>query len=239
MARRGSDCSPAADCESTDPSIFAQLEAAGLSWKSYAESMPVELLSQDAGRVRTAPQSGRLLHHTTAPSCKKFDVPMGTTAQARWRRTCRGGSLPATASSHPTSATTDTTHAAGSRPGGRGGSIHGAWMPRIARLAGLQERQAHGGTDSRHVRWRRSQQPSRHDRERARSCPHTRVSTADFDHYSLLRMTEDLTGLAHTTSERRQRSRHAARPSALASRLSREVDTQERCPRRHRTPQTV
>ena len=70
------------DCQSTDPSIFTQLEAAGLSWKGYAESMPSNCFLQDEGGY--VPRHNPAVYYINDhAACAKFDVPMGTTATAR------------------------------------------------------------------------------------------------------------------------------------------------------------
>ena len=174
--RRGSDCTPAADCQSTDPSIFCQLEAAGLSWKSYAESMPSNCFLQDAGRVRTAAQSGRLLRQRSRRLREVRRADGHDRDRARWHPTCAAARCRPTASSPRTSATTGTTPAAASRPGGRGGSIHGGVdaQDRIA-SPDYQSGKPDRDPDRRHLLQRRSEQPSGHDRGQPVVRPHTRA----------------------------------------------------------------
>lgn len=192
--RRGSDCSPAPGCESTDPSIFSQLEGAGLSWRSYAESMPSNCFLQDAGNY--APRHNPAVYYIhDRPSCKKFDVPMGTTAAGALAEDLRRGVLPSYSFVVPNLCNDGHDSCGGISPVVEEDRFMAHWMPRIAsspdyksgKLVVVLTADTSAGSD-----------PSNHLATIVISPlmqPHT-VSTADFNHYSLLRMTEDVAGLA-------------------------------------------
>jgi hypothetical protein len=70
------DCSPAS-CSSTSPSLFKQLQNAGLTWKGYAESMPRNCAIYD-----TPPYAARhnppVYYLDVKNSCHTYDVPLGS-----------------------------------------------------------------------------------------------------------------------------------------------------------------
>ncbi len=91
---KGSDCAPSANCQSTDPSVFAQLESAGLSWKSYAESMPSNCYLSNTGEY--VPRHNPATYYVNErASCAKFDVPMGSTSSGALLSDLQNGTLPA------------------------------------------------------------------------------------------------------------------------------------------------
>jgi phosphatidylinositol-3-phosphatase len=69
-----SDCSPG-ECPQNRPSLFGQLDAAGLQWRTYAESMPTP--------CNLVPQDGYATKHNPAvyflpvrARCRTWDLPM-------------------------------------------------------------------------------------------------------------------------------------------------------------------
>jgi hypothetical protein len=70
-----SDCSPSS-CSSTSPSIFKQLEDAGLSWKGYAESMPRNCAIFDK-QPYAARHNPPVYYNDIKQTCGANDVPLG------------------------------------------------------------------------------------------------------------------------------------------------------------------
>ena len=191
--RRGSDCTPAPDCQSTDPSIFSQLEAAGLSWKSYAESMPSNCFLQDEGDY--APRHNPAVYYINdRASCKKFDVPMGTTATGALAGDLRRGALPAYSLVVPNLCNDGHDSCGGISPVAEEDRFMSEWMPKIAsspdyksgNLVVVLTADTSAGSDTSNHLATIVITPSIR--------PHT-VASADFNHYSLLRMSEDVTGV--------------------------------------------
>ncbi len=191
--RRGSDCTPSPECQSTDPSIFSQLEAAHRSWKSYAESMPSNCFLEDAGNY--APRHNPAVYYINErASCKKFDVPMGTTTAGALAADLRRGALPGYGFVVPNLCNDGHDSCGGVSPVVEEDRFMAKWMPKIAsspdyksgKLVVVLTADTSAGSD-----------PSNHLATIVISPfvrPHT-VAKADFDHYSLLRMSEDITGL--------------------------------------------
>lgn len=191
--RRGSDCTPAPDCQSTDPSVFSQLEAAHLSWKSYAESMPSNCFLHDQGNY--VPRHNPAVYYINdRASCKKFDVPMGATTEGALAGDLRRGELPSYSFVVPNLCNDGHDSCGGTPPVVEEDRFMTEWMPKIAsspdyksgNLVVVLTADTSAGSD-----------PSNHLATIMISPtirPHT-VATADFNHYSLLRMSEDLTGL--------------------------------------------
>jgi len=83
---------PAAHADPAD-SVFAQTARAGRQWRTYAESMPANCTTTDAGRY--------VVHHVPATyytairaQCANWTVPMGTAAAGAFHDDLTGGKLP-------------------------------------------------------------------------------------------------------------------------------------------------
>jgi phospholipase C len=75
------------------PSIFSQVRAAGLSWRSYEESMPsnCDLSSAGTYAVKHNPAD---YYTSMRAQCKRWDVPMGTLLSGPFTSALRSGGLP-------------------------------------------------------------------------------------------------------------------------------------------------
>jgi hypothetical protein len=97
---KGRDCLPSPSCESTDPSIFTQISeqaaaqpAAPLSWRTYAESMPANCAPVNDGEY--APRHNPAVYYPgDAAACAVDDVPAGTPTAGALATDLAAGSLP-------------------------------------------------------------------------------------------------------------------------------------------------
>jgi phosphatidylinositol-3-phosphatase len=92
------DCSPAPStgaCMSTRRSLFAQLDAAGKSWRSFAETMPSKCYRGDYGNY--AVRHNPAVYYRKLSTCGRFDVPMGglSSRHGHLAAAIRTGGLPA------------------------------------------------------------------------------------------------------------------------------------------------
>ena len=87
------DCSPGGSCTAAAPSVFAQQQQAGKTWKSYAESMPSPCSPANSGSyaVRHNPAA---YYPALGASCKANDVPMGSPKSGALATDIRNGALP-------------------------------------------------------------------------------------------------------------------------------------------------
>ena len=108
------DCQPS-ECSRRVQSLFGQLQAAGMTWMAYDESMPAavhpeqRLGDEPAGELRTQAQPGRLLPPVAtrlSPARRAAGHAVGGRIRARPQDAARSR---ASASSRRTSATTRTT----------------------------------------------------------------------------------------------------------------------------------
>ena len=75
------DClpNPAANyCVSPGPSIFSQTEAAGETWRGYAEDMPSNCYQGNTANY--AARHNPAVYYSTLSSCGQYDIPMGSAA---------------------------------------------------------------------------------------------------------------------------------------------------------------
>jgi phospholipase C len=168
-------------------SIYGQLDARGKTWRDYEESAP--------GRCPLASHGRYAVKHDPAAYytrirrvCRVADVPLGTTARGRFRTDLADGTLPAF--SFVTPNLCDDTHDC---PVATGDAWLRSWIPEILAspnyLAGdtlvfLTWDEADGGASNRVALIVVS--------------PSTRPgieSATSFDHYSLLKTTEQLLGI--------------------------------------------
>jgi phosphatidylinositol-3-phosphatase len=207
-----SDCGPDA-CPTTAPSLFAQLTAAGKSWRAYQESMPANCAHADAGRY--APRHNPPVYYTAiAADCARWDQPMGDPTSGNLARDLRAGSLPAFAFITPNLC--DDTHDC---PISTGDRWLATWVPRI--LASPAYR---AGTVLL-LTWDEGDSGGSGDCARNTTTPGCHVATVVvspttpagarsstlFNHYSLLATTERLLGLPANLG-------HAADPSTASMR---------------------
>ena len=184
----GSDCTPSGACESTDPSIFTQLQAAGRSWKAYAESMPANCFLADAGEY--VPRHNPAVYYThDRAACAKFDVPLGTTAHGALATDLHDGTLPAYSFVAPNLCSDGHDSCNGTAQVVEEDRFMAAWFPQIV---ASPDYRSGGLTVILTADSSSSADPSNHLATIVASPhvpAHTRA-TAAFNHYSLLRMTE-------------------------------------------------
>jgi len=210
-----SDCGPDA-CPTTAPSLFAQLRAAGKSWRAYQESMPANCAHSDSGAY--APRHNPPVYYTPITTdCARWDLPAGDATSGNLARDLRAGSLPAFAFITPNLC--DDTHDC---PVASGDRWLATWVPKIlespAYTAGttvLVLTWDEGGSGGSGDCARNTTTPGCHVPAVVVS-PTTRAGTRSdilFNHYSLLSTTEQLLGLPATLA-------HAADPSTTSMRTA-------------------
>ena len=88
------DCSPSSSCESRGPSIFGEIASSGRQWRSYEESMPSNCDLRSAGEY--AVKHNPAPYYTAIRSqCRSWDEPFGTTSSGRFLSDLAAGHLPA------------------------------------------------------------------------------------------------------------------------------------------------
>lgn len=92
-----SDCLPDAQaglCVSGNTNIFSQVQAAGMSWKNYAENMPSNCYRTNSGDYLTTHVPA--VYYTNLSSCDEFAVPMGSvsTGTGQFYTDVSNGTLP-------------------------------------------------------------------------------------------------------------------------------------------------
>ena len=81
---RGRDCLPVSPCVSSDQSIFSQIDqqattaAVPLSWRVYAESMPGNCSAQNSDAYAVRHNPATYYTRIRSSSCQTNDVPLGT-----------------------------------------------------------------------------------------------------------------------------------------------------------------
>jgi hypothetical protein len=169
----------------TVPSIFSQVKDAGMQWRSYQESAPRNCPSESAGlyavRHDPAPYFTNL-----AADCVNWDVPMGTTTSGAFLADLNAGALPAFSFITPNLC--NNTHDC---PILTGDQWLASWIPKIVTAPNYKS-----GHTVIFLTWDEGVATS-HVPAIVIS-PFTRwgaSSSARFDHYSLLRTTEELLGV--------------------------------------------
>jgi len=186
------------------PSIFSQVSAAGLTWRSYEESMPsnCDLTSSGGYAVKHNPAA----YYTSIRSqCRRWDIPMGTTSSGSFASDLARNGL--SAFSFVTPNLCDDMHDC---PVARGDEWLRRWIPRIVSSAGYQSGTTvlfitfdEGTTSSNQVATVIVSPSTR---------PATRSATP-FDHYSLLKTTEQLLGLTGRLAHAADATTHDMRPA--------------------------
>jgi phosphatidylinositol-3-phosphatase len=190
------------------PSIFSQVRAAHLQWRSYSESMPRNCGQSDyPGRnpVYTAHHEPVIYYAGIRRDCARWDVPLGTVHKGALAQALAADTLPAFAIVGPNDDGGTAKHGC-SRPCGNvdpplSDSFLRAWMRTI-----LASKAYASGTTAVFVTWDEDA-TSENTLCPALNCDHLATlvvspsvlpgtrSNAVFSHYSLLRTTEDLLGL--------------------------------------------
>lgn len=194
----GRDCSPSPTCDSTDPSIFTQIDAtsattAPLTWRTYAESMPTNCATRNAGEyaVRHNPAA---YYPNDASACAANDVPAGTPATGALATDLAGGTLPSYGLFVPNLCNDGHDSCNGADRVAEEDATLGAWMPSI--LASPDYQSGHLlvvlTADSSHS-------PANGNTLATvlvnQDVPAGLQAADRFDHYSLLRLDEELLGL--------------------------------------------
>ncbi len=179
------DCSPGGSCLSNADNVYHQQEAAGQTWRGYAESMSSNCQAANSGTyaVRHNPPP----YYTDLANCASWDIPAGTSTSGNLLNDVNNGTLPRYSSvtpndcnnGHDCSTQTADTWLSG-------------WLPVIT--AGPDYQQGRlaifviwdEGTSSDHVAGFVLS---------ARTPAGTSVGTA-FNHYSVLRTCEEITGVS-------------------------------------------
>jgi len=76
------------------PSIFSQVEDAGLQWRGYAESMPAPCTRDNAAVGRYLVRHAPAPYYRGAARCRDWDLPLGTASAGPLHDDVGAGSLP-------------------------------------------------------------------------------------------------------------------------------------------------
>jgi Phosphoesterase family len=196
----GRDCLPSPTCESTDRSIFTQIAqqaaahpAAPLSWRTYAESMPANCALANDGDY--APRHNPAVYYPgDATACALDDVPAGTPTAGALATDLAGGSLPSYGLLIPNLCNDGHDSCNGVPRVAEEDATIAAWMPAI--LASPDYRSGHLLVV---VTADTSQSPA-NGNLLATILVNPDIASGTqaasrFDHYSLLRLDEELLGL--------------------------------------------
>ncbi len=205
-------CAPAA-CPRRGPTLFSLAQRAGISWRTYAESMPSACTTTNAGRYAVRHNPVAYFVDQRA-SCRLRSLPMGTQVRGDLARRLATGSLPGFTFLVP-----DLCHSGHDCSSAVADRWLGSWLPTL-----LRSRQYRAGTMAVVVSFDEGAGGSGGQnclRRTDSSCrvatvlvsPSTRPGTRSalaFDHYSLLRTTQALLGLTpllgHATTARSMRA---------------------------------
>jgi phosphatidylinositol-3-phosphatase len=118
------------------PSIFSEVDAAGLEWRGYAESMPHPCTREDAAGGRYLVRHAPAPYYTAAAArCASWDLPLGDSTSGALHDDVAAGRLPAYSFVTPDAC--DDMHGApvcAGDPVAAGDQWLAAWLPQI--LAG-------------------------------------------------------------------------------------------------------
>jgi acid phosphatase len=190
----GRDCKPSATCQSTDPSIFTQIDgAAPLSWRTYAEDMPENCTRVNVGEY-VARHNPAVYYPGDAAACARFDVPSGSPASGALASDLAGGALPSYSLFIPNLCNDGHDSCNGVPRVVEQDATIGAWMRSI--LSSPDYRSGHLLV----VITADTSRSAANGNLLATilvnpDIPAGTTATARFDHYSLLRLDEELLGL--------------------------------------------
>ncbi len=167
------------------PSIFSEIDAAGLSWRSYEESMPTPCDLVTSG-LYAARHNPAVYYTGLRSACRIYDVPMGSLTSGPLHRALETNAFPNFAFVTPNIC--DDAH---SCP-----LAHGdAWLSAFLKIV-FTSRTYRLGHLVVFVTWDEGNVDNRVATVVAGpSVPRGTLSATYFDHYSLLRTAEDLLGL--------------------------------------------
>lgn len=197
---KGIDCVPSPTCQSTDPSIFTQIgaqatasPAAPLTWRTYAESMPTNCGLTNSGLY--APRHNPAVYYPKdASACALDDVPSGTPTTGALASDLAAGMLPSYGLFIPNLCNDGHNSCGGVSRVAEEDATLAAWMPSI--LASPDYRSGHLLV----VITADSSESLANGNLLATVLVNPDVlagtqATDRFDHYSLLRLDEELLGL--------------------------------------------
>lgn len=167
------------------PSLFAQIDGAGKSWRSYEEAMPAPCATSSSG-LYGVKHNPAVFYLPLRPSCQQNDVPL----EPALTRDIDAGALPSFSFITPNMC--NDSHNDGC-PVATGDAWLHTWVPRILGGPNYQ-----AGDTVVVITWDESHDdPNNHIPTIviAPSVPRGAQVQANLDHYSLLRMAEDLLGL--------------------------------------------
>jgi phosphatidylinositol-3-phosphatase len=194
----GRDCKPSATCQSTDPSIFDQIDAttggAGpLSWRTYAESMPKSCTRTNVGEY-VARHNPAVYYPDVGAACAQFDLPSGSPASGALASDLAAGTLPSYSLLIPNLCNDGHDSCNGVPRVAEQDATVGAWMTTIlaspdyrsGRLLVVITADTSQSAANGNLLTTILVNPD---------IPAATTATARFDHYSLLRLDEELLGL--------------------------------------------
>ena len=195
---KGRDCLPSPTCDSTDPSIFTQIGATAgsaqpLSWRIYAEDMPGNCERSNVGEY-AARHNPAVYYPNDAAACSELDVPSGSPASGALASDLAAGTLPSYSLFIPNLCNDGHDSCNGVARVVEQDDTIGAWMPAI--LASPDYQSGHLLV----VITADTSQSAANGNLLATilvnpDIPAGTNATARFDHYSLLRLDEELLGL--------------------------------------------
>jgi hypothetical protein len=181
------DDAPPASHPLAVPTIYSQLTAAGLTWREYAESAPAPCPHATTGSYQVKHDPAPY-YTTIAADCASFHVPLGTLAGGALRDDLGTGALPSFAFIVPNSC--NDTHSCSVQAGD---NWLRSWLPLIFASPAYTS-----GTTAVFVVWDENDGSSGNVVPFFLASPSTvpgTVSASPFNHYSLLRTTEEMLGL--------------------------------------------
>ena len=166
-------------------SLFAQVKAAGLPWREYAESAPGNCPADSLGLYAVKHDPAPYFTNIAA-DCATWDVPMGTTGGGSFLTDLNAGALPAFASVTPNLC--NDTHDC---PVSTGDQWLADWVPKILAAPNYRD-----GRTAIFIVW--DEGNSGNLVPAIVISPYTATKTISgtaFDHYALLKTTEQLLGI--------------------------------------------
>ncbi len=182
-----SDCTPDA-CPTNAPSLFGQLQSAGKTWRGYAESMPSNCSESDQGKY-FARHNPAVYYESVSTICAAWDVPLGSLGGGAFLTALHANRLPAFSFVAPNAC--NDMHDC---PVSAGDTWLKKWLPAI-----LASKSYRSGGTALFVTWDEGSDSDNRVPTIVVS-PSTRPRTRSalpFDHYSLLKTTEQLLGLGY------------------------------------------
>ena len=183
-----SDDNPPSSHPLSAASIFSQVKAAGLTWRSYEEAMPSNCYLGSSGRYAVKHNPAAYFVPIRS-DCAVWDVPMGTTSGGAFLNDLSANTLPAF--SFVTPDMCNDTHDCGV---GTGDSWLQGWIPKIVASPAYQS-----GNTAIVLTWDEDDFTTVNQVATIvispTTTPGTRSATA-FNHYSLLKTTEQMLGIS-------------------------------------------